>query len=241
MPWFRVDDTFAMHDKTIAAGNAAIGLWTRAGSWSMQQLTDGFVPDAVLKTLGTPKERRKLVEVSLWDECEGGVRFRNWDECQPTKSQVETARQAAKERQRNARERAKSQRESQGESQRDIGVSHGPPNPTQPNKEEAKASSMPRKRGQRLPEDWVPAPAVRAQLTEQYPWIDLRAEHAKFTDFWKAKAGKDAAKLDWDATFRNWIRSAAERRPRPAARDAGDSDDLFAQLGRTQAQVGRTA
>ena len=41
MTWFRVDDTLAMHPKVYAAGNAAMGLWVRAGAWSMQQLTDG--------------------------------------------------------------------------------------------------------------------------------------------------------------------------------------------------------
>lgn len=29
MPWFRVDDDFALHPKAIAAGNAALGLWVR--------------------------------------------------------------------------------------------------------------------------------------------------------------------------------------------------------------------
>ena len=58
MAWFKVDDTFAMHEKVLAAGNSAIGLWVRSGAWSMQQLTDGFVPDHVVRALGTPKERR---------------------------------------------------------------------------------------------------------------------------------------------------------------------------------------
>ena len=36
MPWFNVDDGFAFHRKAVRAGNAAIGLWTRAGSWWMR-------------------------------------------------------------------------------------------------------------------------------------------------------------------------------------------------------------
>jgi hypothetical protein len=35
----------------------------------------------------------------------------------------------------------------------------------------------------------------------------------RFADYWHAKAGKDAAKLDWPATWRNWCRKA---------RDAGE-------------------
>ena len=36
----------------------------------------------------------------------------------------------------------------------------------------------------------------------------VRLEAAKFSDFWHAKAGKDAVKLDWCATWRNWCRNA---------------------------------
>jgi hypothetical protein len=50
MSWFRVDDTLAAHPKTRRAGLAAMGLWTVAGSWSSQQLTEGFVPDWFVAT-----------------------------------------------------------------------------------------------------------------------------------------------------------------------------------------------
>jgi hypothetical protein len=49
--------------------------------------------------------------------------------------------------------------------------------------------------------------AIRAELpnvtNEQ-----LKYQHRKFIDHWK-KTGKPMA--DWDATWRNWIRTAAER------------------------------
>jgi hypothetical protein len=42
-------------------------------------------------------------------------------------------------------------------------------------------------------------------------WTDGQAgyELEKFRDYWCAKA-RDAAKLDWQATWRNWLRKAAE-------------------------------
>ena len=43
----------------------------------------------------------------------------------------------------------------------------------------------------------------------------VRAEAARFADHWHAKAGRDAAKLDWLATWRNWCRTALERAVRP--------------------------
>lgn len=69
----------------------------------------------------------------------------------------------------------------------------------------------PRRQGTRLPDDWRPSQDLVAAVREERPDVDLRTETAKFRDHWHAKAGKDATKLDWDATYRNWIRNA--RRP----------------------------
>lgn len=40
---------------------------------------------------------------------------------------------------------------------------------------------------------------------------DVRIEAAKFLDFWTSKSGANATKIDWQATWRNWMRSAAGR------------------------------
>jgi hypothetical protein len=105
MPWFRVDDNLGFHHKVIAAGNPAMGLWVRAGSVCASQLTDGFVPDHMIASLGTIAQAKRLVEVGLWSRTEGGYRFHEWDERQPRRADVEAERAAAKERMRAARER----------------------------------------------------------------------------------------------------------------------------------------
>ena len=61
-------------------------------------------------------------------------------------------------------------------------------------------------RGSRIPEDFSPS-EDHAELARKMS-VDLALEFEKFKDFWKAKAGKDATKLDWPATLRNWIRNA---------------------------------
>lgn len=67
-------------------------------------------------------------------------------------------------------------------------------------------------RGCRLPEDWYPTPeqldwahATRVDLDIQR---QIPQEVEKFRDYWHAKPGKDGVKLDWAATWRNWIRNA---------------------------------
>lgn len=104
------------------------------------------------------------------------------------------------------------------------------PSPT-PTPNSSSSSEGPRKRAHRLPDDWRPQQEVIDQMRHEHPEVDLRAEHAKFCDYWRAKSGKDATKLDWDATWRNWIRRAAERHPRapnsgPSAADAKVNDWL---------------
>lgn len=89
MAWFKVDDTLAFHSKVVMAGNSAMGLWVRAGSWSMQTLSDGFVPAAIAAALGTRSQAAKLVSVGLWDELPSGFAFHEWDSRQPSKEDVQ--------------------------------------------------------------------------------------------------------------------------------------------------------
>jgi len=102
--WFKVDDQLAFHPKVIQAGNSAMGLWVRAGSWCGAHLTGGELPTHMIRTLGAQtRDAKRLVEVGLWESTSGGYRFRDWDEYQPTKDQVEAKREADRERQRRHR------------------------------------------------------------------------------------------------------------------------------------------
>lgn len=98
MPWFKVDDTLAFHAKTVTAGNAAMGLWVRAGAWSMQMLTDGHVPTAIARQLGTASEASRLVAAGLWVDASGGYQFHDWADRQPSRRKVEADRKANSDR-----------------------------------------------------------------------------------------------------------------------------------------------
>ena len=107
MPWFKVDDTLAFHAKTVAAGNAAMGLWVRAGSWSMQTLSDGFVPNQVARQLGTHHEVKRLVTAGLWIKKDDGYEFHEWNQRQPSRAKVQSDREHNTERLRKWREEKK--------------------------------------------------------------------------------------------------------------------------------------
>lgn len=64
-------------------------------------------------------------------------------------------------------------------------------------------------RGTRLPDDWRPdqEPELVAALGGQ---AAAAREWAKFRDYWTAQPGQRGRKVDWQATWRNWLRKAAE-------------------------------
>lgn len=77
-----------------------------------------------------------------------------------------------------------------------------------PSKGKKKASEG--KVGSRLPPDWEPSQEDKDFAMEhRVPW---NSEAAKFRDYWSAQPGAKGRKADWTATWRNWIRRAAEKR-----------------------------
>lgn len=117
MVWFKVDDALSMHMKAFTAGNQALGLWVRAGSWSMHQLSDGFIPKGVVQALGGDwDDAAALINAGLWHEAEGGYVFHDWAEYQPTRESVLADREAAAERMRRVRanKQANEQKNAQG-------------------------------------------------------------------------------------------------------------------------------
>lgn len=104
---FQVDGDFYDHPKSIGLSDAAVALWTRAGSYSAAKLTDGFIVEHVLVLLSrTPEEAaEELVARGLWKRTKGGFRFHEWDHRNLTKERVELERAEARIRKRNQRRR----------------------------------------------------------------------------------------------------------------------------------------
>jgi hypothetical protein len=96
----------------------------------------------------------------------------------------------------------------------------------------------PQPRATRLAPDWtLPESWALWAMTERSD-LDAAKVAEKFRDFWCAKAGKAALKLDWQATWRNWVR---DEHPPPAIkvgrqletfkeRDARVARDKYAEM-----------
>ncbi|WP_273757141.1 DUF1376 domain-containing protein [Bartonella sp. MM73XJBT] len=65
-------------------------------------------------------------------------------------------------------------------------------------------------RGCRLPDDFEPD--YDFALAEGLPPERIKIEIAKFRDYWRSKAGANATKTDWQATWRNWVRNSKDHK-----------------------------
>ncbi len=112
MTWFKLDDGFHSHPKVIAAGNAAVGLFTRCGTWSSDHLTDGRIPAHIARFYGTKKEIGALVTCGLWRVDGDWYVMPDYLDYNPSGDAVKRDRSQSAERQRKARDAAKSRRDS---------------------------------------------------------------------------------------------------------------------------------
>jgi hypothetical protein len=71
------------------------------------------------------------------------------------------------------------------------------------------------KRGSRLTQDWVLTNPMDQWAKQERPDLDVRQVAEQFKDYWIAQAGQKGVKLDWDATWRNWIRNTKAVKPNP--------------------------
>lgn len=104
MPWFRLDDSFDTHPKILAAGNEAIGLYVRCGTYAARHLTDGFIRHDVAMLYGTKTLADTLVHAGLWHRARGGWTIHDYLDYNPSREAVENDRKAKAERQKRWRE-----------------------------------------------------------------------------------------------------------------------------------------
>lgn len=96
------------------------------------------------------------------------------------------------------------------------------PPPSQPKRKPAPRGAA---RGSRIHPNWMPSPedyafAAKHNFTRE----EINHEADQFRDYWIAASGRNAAKLDWSATWRNRIRDQAKYRGERAARSSGSSN-----------------
>lgn len=113
MSWVRIDDQFPMHPKIVTAGPLAEVLQERAACYASRQLTDGFIPFAVLPLLLVGFERLFFdgkpaldydwpglmmsirvpgCDVGLWEKTDGGWLVHDYLDYNPSRYDIEQLR-----------------------------------------------------------------------------------------------------------------------------------------------------
>jgi len=102
------------------------------------------------------------------------------------------------------------------------------------NKNTSRQNSNRASRGTRIDPSWIPSGADRSLAkTEGFSDAEIDREALRFRDFWIGKPGAGGVKLDWASTWRNWIRTSADRlgkRPAPQTEESG-SAGFYAKFG----------
>jgi hypothetical protein len=162
----------------------------------------------------------------IWDAMQGqlldGTVILGWEKRQPKKEESDTAKSSA-ERVRAYRDRKKAEAENQDVTRcnamkRDVTLDKDKDKEYIKESNTLTSITKEKRSGSRLASDWLlpddwlaEAKAIRSDLsTEQ-----IRRESESFKDYWVGKAGKDASKLDWQATWRNWIRRSSTQAVKP--------------------------
>jgi hypothetical protein len=73
------------------------------------------------------------------------------------------------------------------------------------------STALDRKRGTRLPDNFAVTAEMVAWFRENCPNVDGKTETDAFIDYWHSKPGREGCKLDWVATWRNWMRNQEKR------------------------------
>lgn len=111
MTWLKIDDNFAQHPKVAALADAAFRLHVSAMCYASRNLTDGFIPQSVLRMLAwkssdPDNDAIELVQAGLWDTEPDGWRIHDYLEYNPSRDEIEADREAARERMRQMRKRS---------------------------------------------------------------------------------------------------------------------------------------
>jgi hypothetical protein len=165
---------------------------------------DGALPAsaALAFTLRVKPEKVGLIltqlhAAGLIDKTETGFAPHNWNGRQYKSDKVD---ETAAERMARYRERKRNER--------NAAVTDTAPREQSTETETEKKVESARKRGARLPDEWGPESADWGEAIKKLTIGGADQELLKFHDYWKAQPGQRGTKLDWDATWRNWIRNA---------------------------------
>lgn len=231
MAWARLDDNFHDHPKVDGLSLASVGLYTLCLTWAHRHRrtapVPGFIPSTRVRKLAGAKTKRlsdELVKAGLWHTDPDGFVIHDFGDYLPKERDPDERREAGR--------RGGLRRKQDGSKQPSNLLSNLPSEteansqasgssrvsarafPTRPDPSQEDTHSPPA-RGGRLPEPFEITAEMRRWAAEAgYDDASVDGVTESFCDYWRGASGAKGRKSDWPATWRNWLRREAERRPR---------------------------
>jgi hypothetical protein len=123
MSWVKVDDQFPRHRKVQAAGaelgkrgiGRVISVWLEGQCYAAGQLTDGFIPRAIVANITSDDKpfqvAEKLVKYALWHDAPGGYQIHDYEHYNPSAVKSKAQKDLKSDRMRRWREQREAERE----------------------------------------------------------------------------------------------------------------------------------
>lgn len=200
---FKIAETLGI-DELTAVG-ALFCFWAWADKHSVDGRVDGATPRLIDRASRMDGLSAALVSVDWLSVDNTGISIPSFSE-----HNGDSAKERSLKNQRQARWREKSK-----DANVDAKQSTQPPTEASTREDKRREEKKEQKQeknsspsGSRLAPDWSLPADWKAWAEQERPELDILEQAARFADHWHAKAGKDARKSDWLATWRNWIRGA---------------------------------
>lgn len=219
MAWFKVDDGFHHSAKVLSIPRGiraeSLGLWIIAGTWSADNMTDGFVPDGVIADWPVSADAKTaLVDAGLWISVDGGVRFHDWCEYQPTREQMEAKANARHERS----VKAANARWNKDDASAMLTDANAMPDdapvpvpvPVPLPLQSSSVVKPNRTRKSSLNAEWKPSEAGYEFAKQRAPGMNIAVQIEKFVNY---NFHSNRLSADWDAAWRTWVIKAVEFDP----------------------------
>lgn len=218
----RFDIGMHEHAKIMLLSDSAFRALIEATLYARRQLTDGFLAEGVVVRMWGREAADELTsnhpERPSWVRVEGGWEIRDYSEHQITRADIEAKREAGR-----AGGLAKASRKLAHASEvlEQKASTCLAKTETETETKELK-SVAPRKRGERIPEPFIVTKLMREWAMKRVPGVDINVATEKFVNYWRAQT-RNATKLDWIATWNNWLlsdfeRNVQNRKPTPEER-----------------------
>lgn len=231
------------HPKIAPLSDKAFRALFESTFYSRRMLSDGFLDERiVLKRWGLEAAEelaKNDPDRPSWVRVEGGWQIHDFENHHPLKADIvqKKAKVSA----------SRSQAGSKGAAKRWQTDGKGMANDSSETETETETTTSKevgaRKRATRIKENFEVTPEMVSWAKEKAPLVDGKRATEKFINHFMAKSGKDATKIDWVRTWKNWLLNDQERAEKsPVQRSKSEQIvDVLEQGRRMQEEHDRKA